>query len=303
MSKTELRKAQKDKKDEFYTSLTDIEKELKYYKKEFENKTVFLNCDDPEYSNFWKYFSMNFDHVKIKTVMATHYEAHKQSYYLTMYRDDSGVHTDIKTLSQNGDFRSPECIELLKEADIVCTNPPFSLFRDYIKQLVEYNKKFLIIGNINIITYKEVFPLFKDNKIWIGPSIHSGDREFRVPDDYPLNASGWRIDEEGNKYIRVKGVRWVTNLDYKERHDLLPLYKEYNPKEYPKYDNYDGINIDKTADIPADYDGAMGVPITFMDKYNPEQFEIIKFRKGDDDKDLCINGKCPYFRILIRKKK
>lgn len=303
MSKTELRKAQKDKKDEFYTSLTDIEKELKYYKKEFENKTVFLNCDDPEYSNFWKYFSMNFDHLKIKKVMATHYEAHKQSYYLTMYRDDSGVHTDIKTLSQNGDFRSPECIELLKEADIVCTNPPFSLFRDYIKQLVEYNKKFLIIGNINIITYKEVFPLFKDNKIWIGPSIHSGDREFRVPDDYPLNASGWRIDEEGNKYIRVKGVRWVTNLDYKERHDLLPLYKEYNPKEYPKYDNYDGINIDKTADIPADYDGAMGVPITFMDKYNPEQFEIIKFRKGDDDKDLCINGKCPYFRILIRKKK
>lgn len=303
MSKTELRKAQKDKKDEFYTSLTDIEKELKYYKKEFENKTVFLNCDDPEYSNFWKYFSMNFDHLKIKKVMATHYEAHKQSYYLTMYRDGSGVHTDIKTLSQNGDFRSPECIELLKEADIVCTNPPFSLFRDYIKQLVEYNKKFLIIGNINIITYKEVFPLFKDNKIWIGPSIHSGDREFRVPDDYPLNASGWRIDEEGNKYIRVKGVRWVTNLDYKERHDLLPLYKEYNPKEYPKYDNYDGINIDKTADIPADYDGAMGVPITFMDKYNPEQFEIIKFRKGDDDKDLCINGKCPYFRILIRKKK
>lgn len=302
MSKKELREAQRNKKDEFYTSLTDIEKELKYYKKEFENKKVFLNCDDPEYSNFWKYFSMNFNHLKLKKLMSTHYDPDKQSYYCVMYKENDEIHTETRMLEGNGDFRDDECIELLKEADIVCTNPPFSLFRKYIAQLMEYDKKFLIIGNINIITYKEVFPLFKDNKIWIGVSIHSGDREFRVPDDYPLNASGWRIDEAGNKYIRVKGVRWITNLDYKERHDEMILYKPYNPIDYPKYDNYDAINVDKTSEIPFDYDGVMGVPITFMDKYNPEQFEIVKFRKGDDDKDLRINGKCPYFRILIRKK-
>jgi hypothetical protein len=178
-------------------------------------------------------------------------------------------------LHGNGDFRSEECIELLKQADIVVTNPPFSLFREYVAQLIKYDKKFLIIGNVNAVTYKEIFKLIKENTLWIGPSIHSGDREFGVPADYPLNAAGYRVDEEGNKFIRVKGVRWFTNLDYKERHEDLVLCKQYNEKEYPIYDNYNAINVNKTKDIPMDYDGVMGVPITFLDKYNPDQFEII----------------------------
>lgn len=178
-------------------------------------------------------------------------------------------------LKGDGDFRSKECIELLKEADIVVTNPPFSLFREYVAQLIEYDKKFLIIGNVNAVKYKELFPLIMNNKIWLGASIHSGDRKFWVPNDYELNAAGCGIDETGRKYIRVKGVRWFTNLDYKERHENLILYKHYTPEEYPTYENYDAIDVSKTEYIPLDYDGLMGVPITFMDKYNPEQFEII----------------------------
>ena len=208
----------------------------------------------------------------------------------------------MEFLVNGGDFRTYECMEILSQADIVVTNPPFSLFREYVQLLMNYRKKFLIIGNVNSITYKEIFPLIKSNQIWLGASIHSGDREFRVPDSYPLEAAGCRIDENGTKFIRVKGVRWYTNLDYPQRHEELVLYKRYTPEEYPKYDNYDAINIDKTSDIPYDYEGIMGVPITFLDKYNPEQFEIIKFRKGDDGKDLSVNGKCPYFRILIRRK-
>lgn len=169
-------------------------------------------------------------------------------------------------------------------------------------QLITYEKKFLIIGNVNAITYKEIFPLIQHNKMWLGYSIHSGDREFRVPEDYPLLAAGFRVDEEGKKYIRVKGVRWFTNMDYIERHTNLELWKKYTPEEYPKYDNYDAIEVSITANIPEDYFKMMGVPITFLDKYNPEQFEIIRFRKGDDEQDLRINGKCPYFRIIIRRK-
>jgi hypothetical protein len=228
-------------------------------------------------------------------------------------------------LDGNGDFRSDECIELLKQADIVVTNPPFSLFREYVALLVEYDKKFLIIGNINAITCKDIFPLIKDNKVWLGASIHSGDREFRVPDDYPLEASGCRVDSDGIKYIRVKGVRWYTNLDYPQRHENLILYKTYSPDEYPKYDNYDAIHVAKTADIPCDYDGVMGVPITFLDRYNPEQFEIIWQAAGNSyanaPKELLealkfdptvryggglgvgvINGKAKYARILIKRK-
>ena len=208
----------------------------------------------------------------------------------------------LSALKGNGDFRSQECIELLKEADIVVTNPPFSLFREYIAQLMEYDKKFLIIGNVNAITYKEVFPLIKNNKIWLGPSITSGDRKFNVPNDYPLNAASCGIDPDGRHYIRVKGVRWFTNLDHSKRHEEIDLICRYSPEEYPTYDNYNAIEVSKTANIPFDYEGIMGVPITFLDKYSPEQFDIIKFRKGDDDKDLCVNGKCPYFRILIRNK-
>ena len=212
----------------------------------------------------------------------------------------------------SGDFRSEECIMLLKKADIVVTNPPFSLFREFVSILIRHEKKFLIIGNVNAITYKEVFPLIKENKLWMGYSIHSGDREFRVPDDYPLTAAGYRIDHNGHKYIRVKGVRWFTNMDYVERHVDLDLWKKYTPNEYPRFDFYDAINVDKVAEIPCDFEGVMGVPITFLDKYNPEQFEILGLVAGNikglsgipsnSSKDgPYINGKLKYGRIFIRR--
>ena len=209
-----------------------------------------------------------------------------------------------------GDFRSQDCIELLKQSDIVVTNPPFSLFREYVAQLVEYNKKFVIIGNVNAITYKEIFKLIKNNELWLGASIHSGDREFGVPKHYPLEAAGIRVDDKGNRFIRVKGVRWFVNLDYPKRHEILETIHTYakTPEKYPKYDNYDAINVDKTNEIPMDYDGVMGVPITFLDKYNPKQFEIVgqmvttkidEFNFGYP----YINNKKIYARILIQKQK
>ena len=311
-----LHQANRAKKDEFYTQLVDIEKELRHYKNHFKNKTVFCNCDDPYESNFFKYFAMNFNFLGLKKLIATCYDGspiagdelplfevektEKQAYKIeiTEVKDENGdgaidladVEYLIKNnkntltlLQGNGDFRSEECIELLKEADIVVTNPPFSLFREYVAQLMTYGKKFIIIGNVNAITYKEIFPLIRNNNMWLGASIHSGDREFKVPQNYPLKAAGFRTDENGNKFIRVKGVRWFTNLDYPQRHEELVLYKRYTPEEYPKYDNYDAINVDKTTDIPYDYDGAMGVPITFVDKYNPEQFEIIALGNSRDN--------------------
>ncbi len=230
-----------------------------------------------------------------------------------LLKNDKNVATPLK---ENGDFRSNESIEILKEADIVVTNPPFSLFRPYVAQLVEYKKKFLIIGNINAISYRDIFTLLKNDKLWLGASIHSGDREFRVPDYYPLNAAGCRVDDDGNKYIRVKGVRWFTNLDYKERHEDLILYKKYhgNENEYPKYDNYNAINVDITKDIPMDYKDLIGVPITFVDKYSPDQFEIVdgigrysmltgptKETKGTYLTK--IDGKPKYARVIIKNKK
>lgn len=277
----DLNKANRNKKDEFYTQLTDIEKELRHYTEHFENKIVFCNCDDPETSNFWLYFQLNFERLKLKKLVSTHFEDSKPSYKLELVEDvnkDGHINKlDIvqTKLKQNGDFRSPECIEILKEADIIVTNPPFSLFREYIAQLFEYDKKFLIIGNINAVKYKEIFPYVMANKVWLGQSIHSGDREFCVPDSYPLKAAGCRIDENGKRYIRVKGVRWFTNLEYKERHEDIILYKKYNEEDYPKYDNYDAIEVSKTSEIPIDYDGIMGVPITFIDKFNPDQFELL----------------------------
>ena len=280
----ELTKAGKAKKDEFYTQLTDIEKEMRYYEPHFVGKTIFCNCDDPEYSHFWLYFQLNFYRLGLKRLVSTHYDPDKPSYKMEIVSTNTakgdgiqiGIPDYVKTpLEGNGDFRSQECIDILKEADIVVTNPPFSLFSEYLTQLVEYEKKFIIIGNINAISYREVFPLIMENKVWLGASIHSGDREFRVPDSYPLQASGWRVDGDGNKYIRVKGVRWFSNLDYDQRHEELILYKPYTPEEYPKYVNYDAIEVGKTADIPCDYYGLMGVPITFLDKYNPDQFEIV----------------------------
>ncbi len=319
MANKDLHTANKNKADEFYTQITDIEKEMVHYKDYFRGKTILCNCDDPRISNFFKYFALNFNEFGLKKIITTCYknqdvdlftqnECEKAVYIEYAGNPNDPTSTDfstieVKQLKGDGDFRSEECIELLKQADIVITNPPFSLFREYVSILYKYEKKFIIIGNQNAITYKEIFPLIKENKIWLGYSIHSGDREFGVPDSYPLKASSSRIDENGKKYIRVKGVRWFTNIDYKERHEEIVLYKKYTNEEYPKYDNYDAINVDKTSDIPLDYDGVIGVPITFLDKYSPEQFEIIKFRKGNDDKDLSINGKCPYFRILIKRRK
>ena len=288
-----LHNAKKAKNDEFYTQLTDIEKELKHYKPHFEGKTVFLNCDDPESSNFWEYFKLNFEHLKLKKLIATHYDATQPTYKLEMTRE--GV---VKTpLIGNGDFRNAECIELLKESDIVVTNPPFSLFREYVAQLIEYDKKFLIIGNVNAITYKEIFPLIKDNKLWLGYSPRN--MEFVLPDGSISN---------------VNSV-WFTNLDISKRHQDLILYRKYDPVKYPKYDNYDAINVDKVNDIPEDYYGEMGVPITFLDKYNPEQFEIIwtTDRGGDGELDYIkknhtrydapvVNGNGLYKRIIIKRK-
>lgn len=337
MANKNLNSARKAKKDEFYTQISDIEKELQHYWAHFRGKTVLCNCDDPYESNFFKYFALNFNQLGLKKLICTCYngspvqgtelitffkefneEPKKDAYKveITEVKDMNGDGavdlSDVKILLQNdknvmslletGDFRSKECVDLLKEADIVVTNPPFSLFREYLMLLINYNKEFVIIGNVNAISYKEVFPLIKSEKVWLGPSITSGDRKFNVPDDYPLNAAGCGIDQDGKRFIKVKGVRWFTNLDHKKRHEKLDLVCKYSPEEYPHYDNYDAIEVSKTANIPCDYEGIMGVPITFLDKYNPEQFEIVRFRKGDDGRDLCVNGKCPYFRILIRNK-
>ena len=278
-----LQKAKNTKNDEFYTQLSDIEKELKHYKNQLKDKIIYCNCDNPEWSNFWKYFKDNFEELGIKELVATYYEEDKIT-YKTIY---DGKETNKIKLNGNGDFRSSECIEILKTSDIVITNPPFSLFREYIAQLMEYDKQFLVLGNMNAITYKEIFPLLKDNKIWLGLT---NPKEFKTPNG--------TIQKFGN-------IGWYTNIDHEKRHIMIPLdlgHKYYGyENQYPKYDNYDAINVDKISNIPCDYTGVVGVPISYMDKYCPEQFEIIKFRKGNDGKDLRIEGKCPYFRILIKK--
>ena len=317
--------ANRAKKDEFYTQLVDIENEVRHYKEQLKGKVVFCNCDDPYESNFFKYFAMNFNFLGLKKLIATCYDPSPIAYtQLSMFNDGETIANknrkaykieitevpdlnndgavdmaDVETLlksknntltllKEDGDFRSEECIELLKQADVVVTNPPFSLFREYVAQLVEYNKKFLIIGNQNAITYKEIFPLIKDNKIWLGYGF-KGNVGFFINTHYVDYA---KASQHKEGMIRVSGVMWFTNLETTKRHEYLTLYKKYTPEEYPKYDNYDAIEVSKTADIPYDYlptdkcSGDMGVPITFLDKYNPEQFEIVKFRKGDDGKDL-----------------
>lgn len=342
-SNNDLGAAKTAKKDEFYTQLTDIEKEMRYYRKHFKGKTVFCNCDDPFESNFFKYFVLNFNRLGLKKLIATCYatspisgqqlslfdvvggdESIRNKPYkaiVTKVYDttgDGGVdmfdvaelfkqhENELVELEGDGDFRSEECLALLDEADIVVTNPPFSLFREYVNVLVEHEKHFIIIGNVNAITYKEFFPLLKDNKVWIGASIHSGDRAFYVPDDYPLNAAGCGVDDSGRRFIRVKGVRWYTNLDLKQRHEEMILVKRYSPEAYPHFDNYDAINVNKTADIPCDYDGVMGVPITFLDRYSPEQFEIVGYTAKDmgvecfkfyQDLEQSMNGK-PFVRNM-----
>ena len=344
-----LKNAKLNKKDEFYTQLDDIEKELRYYRKHLVNKVIYCNCDDPRVSNFFHYFSWSFEKLKLKKLIAACYKNDdfdlfskhnkEQAIYLE-YNGDKNKNKipdineiGIKNFKGDGDFRSEECIELLKRSDIVVTNPPFSLFRDYVDQLIKYKKKFIILGHINALTYKNIFSYIKNKKMWLGHSIKSGDREFQVSDDYILSSSSKRTDTDGKKFVRVPGIRWFTNLDYKERHEDLILFKKYNKNEYPKYENYNAINVDKTKEIPIDYTGHMGVPITFLDKYNPEQFEIIglgisnsgkevgvkpykpkhkKYRKeiqkrGAVDGDLYMmkNGKVtvPYARVIIKNKK
>ena len=283
-----LHAAKKAKKDEFYTQRVDIENELRHYKAHFKDKTVLCNCDDPRQSEFFKYFVENFEKLGLKKLVATCYKSQDVDLFSqgdcekaicqiyegdkngNMRMDDDEI--NIRQLKGNGDFRSAECIEILREADIVVTNPPFSLFREYVAQLVKFDKKFLIIGNQNAITYKEIFPLLMNNKLWIGYKF--GDMAFKVPPDSEPRETRYWQDETGQKWRSMGNVCWYTNLDHEKRHETLPLYKKYTPEEFPKYDNYDAINVNKTSDIPYDYDGVMGVPITFMDKYNPEQFEI-----------------------------
>ena len=303
-----LRKAKRQKNDDFYTQLPDIENELKHYKQHFAGKVVYCNCDDPKISNFYKYFSLNFESLGLKKLITTCYrnqnldlfsdhtsekaiwlECNQGTYEKGAYVPSEPV---VRHLNGDGDFRSTECIELLMQANIVVTNPPFSLFREYVAQLVQYDKKFLIVGSQNAVTYKEIFPLIKDNKMWLGVTPKGQDMLFDVPEGYAqeLVANA----KEGSAYRVIEGVikgrlgnaAWFTNLDHKKRHEKLILYKRYSPKEYPVYDNYDAINVDKIAEIPIDWDGAMGVPVTFLDKYNPEQFEVMGITDRDDRYNL-----------------
>lgn len=278
MSNTNLTKAKKAKCDEFYTQYADIEKELQYYN--FEDKIVYCNCDHPIQSNFVKYFCDNYHKLKLKGLISTFYSEEGKSF---VYRYD-GLKESKKGLNGNGSYDSEEYLKLLEECDVVVTNPPFSLFREYVAQLMEYGKKFLIIGNMNAVTYKEIFPYIKNNELWLGMN---WIKDFVQPNG--------EIKKFGN-------ICWYTNIDHKKHNEPLDLYRKYDATAYPKYDNYDAIEVSKVADIPIDYKGVMGVPITFLYKYNPSQFEIVKFRKGNDDKDLSVNGKCPYFRILIKKR-
>jgi len=293
MSKSKnLHKAKKEKNDEFYTQLTDIEKELQHYSGKFKDKIVYCNCDDPRFSNFWNYFSENFDTLGLKKLVATYInlDFFGKSECWIKTKDDLIVYQ----LSGNGDFRSPECLEILAECDIVVTNPPFSLFREYIATLAEYDKKFLVIGNFNSIICKEIFPLIKDNKIWLGYSPRG------MNFDTPTGQNG-------------VNACWFTNLEYSKRFEEMILWNTYSPEKFEKYDNYDAINIDKTSDIPKDYDGYMGVPITFLDKYNPNQFEIIGIMNtGEKNEGIryenslhgrpVVNGKEKYLRIIVKLK-
>jgi len=344
-----LHKANQAKKDEFYTQLIDIEKELKHYKEQFRGKVIYCNCDDPFESNFFKYFASNFNALGLKKLITTSYSGSpivggqlplfemagskgKQPLKIEikevpdtdkdgainlddvkyLLKHDKNTSTPLKS---NGDFRSEECIKLLKEADIVVTNPPFSLFREYVAQLMENKKKFLILGDQNAITYKETFGYIKDDKLWVGYD-NGGTKWFQVPMDYDISTESRKKIVNGVKYFSMGRILWFTNLDTTKRHEELTLYKKYSPKEYSKFDYYNAINVNRYIDIPMDYNGAMGVPITFIDKYNPAQFEIISsndIRLNDNvpykehglikDKDGAINGKPTYVRIVIKNKK
>lgn len=340
------------KKDEFYTQYEDVAREMVKHREQLKGKTVLCNCDDPFESAFFRFFVLHFNKIELAGLISTCYaaspiagreyplegEAGAYKAVVTEVPDETLVRPDgsldleslfampgnsLVHLVGDGDFRSDECEALLNEADIVVTNPPFSLFREYISLLERHKKQFIILGNMNAATYREVFPLFRDNKIWYGESIRSGDRKFYVPDDYPLNAATCGIDERGRRFIRVKGVRWFTNVDTSRRHEPIALTRSYTPDEYPRYENYDAIDVGRTQNIPVDYDGIMGVPITFLDKYSPDQFEIVMLANGNARTNVSskilaevdyrqhsedrggvgiINGRRVYVRILIRRK-
>ncbi len=354
MANKNLNAAKTAKKDEFYTQMTDIERELQHYWKHFRDKVVLCNCDDPYESNFFKYFALRFNQLGLKKLICTCYngspvqgnelmidfgdftdEPKKIAYKveITEVKDlngDGAVDlSDVQYLLKNdknvigtlktGDFRDPECFELLKQSDIVVTNPPFSLFREYIGQLIAYEKKFLIIGNQNNITYKEVFPLLMNNLVWLG--YKSGDMAFRVPEDYEARETRYWQDETGQKWRSLGNICWFTNLDHTKRHEELDLICRYSPEEYPHYDNYNAIEVSHVQDIPSDFSGVMGVPVTFLDKYNPDQFEIVGLTERNEDYNLnaedinklripgftkydrpYIKGVRKYARILIRNK-
>jgi hypothetical protein len=317
-----LNEAKANKKDEFYTQLADVEVELRNYKEHFKGKIVYCNCDDPRVSNFFHYFSYNFEHLGLKKLIATCYKSQnmdlfsqnesEQAISLEYTGDKNGNNVPdlheigIKPLKGDGDFRSAECIELLKEADIVVTNPPFSLFREYVAQLVKYNKKFLIIGAQNAIIYTDIFPLIKDDKLWLGLTMNSSNRWFQVPDEYV----NYHKEENGNKFAFVAGVVWYTNLNHSKRNEAIDLYKKYNTEDYPTYDNYDAIEVSKVKEIPRDYKGVMGVPISFLHKFNPEQFEIVGCNRGIGQdvngvygRSSFLNGKETFKRLFIKNKK
>lgn len=325
---TNLHSAKKAKNDEFYTQLTDIEKEMKYYKEFFKGKVVYCNCDDARESNFFKYFSINFEFLGLKKLITTGYKEDGKGVVLIYEGDKNGNRNVedseiiVRELEGNGDFRSEECIEYLKECDVVVTNPPFSLFREYVAQLMKYGKKFLIIGNTQAITYKEIFPYIKNNELWLGCSSFNSGMFFRVPNNYEY-ADTYKFDRErnGEKVMRVSSICWFTNIPHNKRNEELDLYRKYNETDYPKYDNYDAIEVPKVAEIPMNYEGVMGVPITFLDKYCPTQFEILGlaadkrdeceiFIKGTptylDEKHksfvgMVFNHKATYARILIKR--
>ena len=325
-----LHKAKSNKKDEFYTQLSDIENELRFYRRHFRGKVIYCNCDDPRVSNFFTFFSLQFRFLGLKKLITTCYKNQQRDMFsrndaeraiwleyngtenatAIPFLEDIGIHY----LEGDGDFRSQECIELLKQADVVVTNPPFSLFREYVAQLMKYEKKFIIIGHQNAIGYKEIFPLIKDGKLWLGRTPRGRDMLFDVPEDYAQELVETR--KEGSAYKIVDGVvkgrlgsaSWYTNLDYRQRHEDLILWKRYSPEAYPTYDNYDAINVNKVAEIPCDYDGEMGVPITFLNKHSPDQFEIVGMDRplitqltGKQSR-FRINGKEIYARIVIRRK-
>lgn len=319
-----LHRAKREKNDEFFTQKKDIEKELIHYHHHLKDKIVYCNCDDYRKSKFVEYFMENFEKIGLKKLISTGFSKDGQG----TYSEYDGTVFKTGFLSGNGDALEEECTEILKQADVVVTNPPFSLFRKYVSHLMKYGKKFLIVGSMNAITYKEIFPYIKNNELWMGVSISSGGREFRIPDNYEVRSKSLRIDENGNKYVRVNGVRWFTNIPHNHRNEPLDLYKKYSADEYPKYQNYDAIEVSKVSEIPMDYYNVIGVPITFLDKYCPTQFEILWLASGHSKttmpKDIAemlnadfemkskenagkgyaiLDGHQLYHRILIRKKK